>query len=195
MLISTGRVRERRGALNEQVLDADRPVHRLVDSIGAVVDQEAATILDRVKADGDRLDWATFTAGFTRIVRRVILGDTAADDRRTTDLLNRLRAAANWSFLRPPRPGPRRELASRLDGYVDRAEPGSLAALLKQEANRSAASGDADVREMDPAGQVCPTPTCSPPTSGSTAKHRTTGRSFRSAAARERAPVATLCSW
>lgn len=154
VLISTGRVRERRRALNERALDTDRPVHRLVDSISTVVEQEAETILHRVGAAGDRLDWPTFTAGFTRIVRRVVLGDAAADDRRTTELLNRLRSAANWSFLQPPRPGPQRELASRLGRYVQRAEVGSLAAALKEEADRCAASGEADVRELDPAGQV-----------------------------------------
>jgi cytochrome P450 len=157
VLVSTGRTRERRRTLNERVLDTDRPVHRLLDSIRTVVDQEAATLLDRVGADGDRLDWPGFTAGFTRIIRRVVLGDGAADDQRTTELLNGLRAEANWSFLRPPRPGPRRELAGRIGGYVGRAEPGSLAALLKAEADRCAATGEggeAAVAELDPAGQV-----------------------------------------
>lgn len=148
-LISRGAVRARRRALNERVLDSDRPMHRLADPVTAVVAQEAAALLDRVAAGGGLLDWPTFTAAFTRLVRRIVLGDAAADDTRTTQLLTRLRAAANWSLLRLPRARPRDELARRIAAHVDRAEPGSLASLLARE--QAPGAGDDDV---DPAGQV-----------------------------------------
>lgn len=144
-LISRGPLRAERRALNEQILQTDRPTHQLADRIQAVARQEAAAILDQATQQGGRLDWPTFTAGFTRLVRRVVLGDAAADDLRTTQLMTRLRAAANWSVLRPARKRSRAELARHIAGYVQRAEEGTLAALLAPRA----AQGD-----LDPAGQI-----------------------------------------
>jgi cytochrome P450 len=148
VLISRGPVRAERRALNERVLDAARPTHRLAGAVTAAVAQEAAALHDAAARGGGRLDWPTFTTGFTRLVRRVVLGDAAARDARTTELLNRLRAAANWSALRPPRTRLRDELSRRIAGYVERAEPGSLACLVAQET--AAGAGPA----VDPAGQV-----------------------------------------
>lgn len=157
VLISRGPVRERRRALNERVLDTDRPIHRLAEPIAAVVAQEAGALIEQAEANHGGLDWPTFTAGFTRLVRRIVLGDAAADDTRTTQLLTRLRAAANWSLLRLPRTRPRDEFARRIAAYVERAEPGCLASLLAREpppGTAGAAGADLDPAEVDPAGQV-----------------------------------------
>src|SRR4051812_13777426 len=108
--------------VNEDVLDTPRPVHRLHDQIAAKVDAEAAGML------GGTLSWDRFAVHWWRLVRRIVLGDAARDD-DITDLLARLRADANWAFLKPRRTRLRRRFTARLQDHLDRREPGSLAAL------------------------------------------------------------------
>jgi hypothetical protein len=62
----------------------------------------------------------------SRIVRRVVLGDSARNDHELTDLLARLRGKANWSLLHPTRSDLREEFLQRLRVQLHRAEPGSL---------------------------------------------------------------------
>ena len=144
VLISpTGR-RPARRLLNEQALDTSEPVHRDADALLAAVDREAAALLAEVDRTG-LLDWETFAPAFWRTVRTVVLGESARDDDRVTDLMWTLRQAANWAYLRPRRPRLRAELADRLHAYVRRAEPGSLIAHAAQ------AQHD---RGVDPVGQV-----------------------------------------
>jgi cytochrome P450 len=128
-LVSTGEARAQRRRLNEQVLESDHPVHGSAERFGQVVDEEIAALLERLDASGE-LTWDAFAAQWFTIVRRVVLGDAARDDHDVTDRMAELRAAANWAFLRPKRRRARAELFERLDGYLQRAEPGSLVALM-----------------------------------------------------------------
>jgi hypothetical protein len=73
------------------------------------------------------LDWNTFIPVWSRIVRRIVLGDSARKDHELTDLLVRLRGMANWSLLHPTRRDLREEFLQRLRVQLHRAEPGSLA--------------------------------------------------------------------
>jgi cytochrome P450 len=144
VLISTGAARTERRALNEAALRPDLALHPLGTRLAAVVNDELSALLDRAR-DERRLTWPAFTGAFTRAVRRISLGDAAAADDRVTDLVNRLRADANWAFLHPRRRRVQAELADRLQSYVDHAEPATLAELL---ANVPSAPG------TDPAGQL-----------------------------------------
>ena len=103
----------------------------------------------RTRSAGTRIDpvlgWPVFSAAFARIARRVTLGESARDDVRLTRELDRLRNAANWAYLRPRQEGLRQRFQRRIDAYVARAEPGSLAGMM---AGTPAAAGVA------PAGQV-----------------------------------------
>ncbi len=140
VLVSRGPVRAARRRYNEAVLDTGQPVHRL----GAVIE---ATIADEVAGtdlSGD-LSWVRFSALWWRIVRRTVLGAGARDDEQLIRLLNSLRADANWAYLRPRRTALRTRFEERLRFHLDRAEPGSLAAVLAE------TPADPDV---DPAGQV-----------------------------------------
>lgn len=140
VLVSTGPLRRDRRRFNEAVLDAGEPLHRAAADIAGKVRDE----VDRL-GGARMLDWAGFDAVFGRIVRRVVLGDAARDDTRLTGELNRLRAAANWAYLRPRQEDLRQRFQRRIDAYVARAEPGSLAGVM---AGTPAAGG------VDPAGQV-----------------------------------------
>ncbi|HWN29531.1 MAG TPA: cytochrome P450 [Actinomycetospora sp.] len=133
VLVSHGREREARRALNETVLDTPHPVHRLAGDLVGTVREEARAVAERAGASG-RLDWDGFSAGWRRVVRRVVLGDAAADDEGLQDDLDTLRYRANWSYFLPSSPGRRDSLRRRLAAYVERAEPGSLAALLAEAA-------------------------------------------------------------
>jgi cytochrome P450 len=143
VLVSHGRLRTDRRRVNEAVLDSHRPVHRLAEAIAAKVLEEARPLLP----DGSSasLPWDEFAVAWWRAVRRVVLGDAARNDHELTDLLAQLRAAANWSSLRPKRTRVRARFLQRLGAYLEEPEPGSLAELV---ARTPSPAG------TDPGGQV-----------------------------------------
>jgi cytochrome P450 len=130
-LASHGPERTARRRLNEQVLEKDRPVHPMSGRFLPIVDEEAALLLDRVKQVGE-LVWDDFIEAWFMIVRRIVFGDSGRNDRRITDLMARLRSDGNWAFLKPRRTDLRDELHQRIRGYIERAEPGSLAASMAE---------------------------------------------------------------
>jgi cytochrome P450 len=129
VLVSEGPERAERRRFNETVLDTPSPLHELGASFVTKLREEAAGLLAEARKDGV-LDWDTFVVGWHRVVRRIALGDAAADDHELTDLLGHLRAKANWSFLRPTDRATRERFLGRLAEHVQRAEPGSLAAMM-----------------------------------------------------------------
>lgn len=128
-LISEGADRAERRRFSEQVLQMESPAHSLRDRFLAVIDQESRTIIEE-SLDGGELDWPLFSEGWFRMVRRVVLGDGAADDEELGDMLDAVRHMANLSVLGPRLEGKRQEFHERLGAHVDRAEPGSLASLI-----------------------------------------------------------------
>jgi cytochrome P450 len=128
LLTSRGAQRTDQRRFNEAVLDTSQNVHRHGDQIVRVLHEEAAQLLERIDEHGT-LAWPEFRVVWWRVVRRVVLGDSARDDHRITDLLTRLRMEANWGYA-PRRPGVYREFRQRLEDYLWRAEPGSLAELV-----------------------------------------------------------------
>jgi cytochrome P450 len=129
VLISHGPERAERRRFNEEVLDADRPVHSLGDAFETKVAAEADGILAEARAQGT-LDWDAFATGWWRMVRRVVLGDGARDDHELTDMLTSLRGDANWAYFKPRRRRLRERFLRRLGDHVERAEPGSLASRV-----------------------------------------------------------------
>jgi len=81
------------------VLDSGHAVHLLAGHFLPAVEHEAAGLLQRAERDGG-LDWDSFLEAWDRIVRSVVFGGGARDDRELTDMLTRLRADANWAFLK-----------------------------------------------------------------------------------------------
>lgn len=148
-LISKGASRKVSRDFNGRVLEEDCPVHKLADAFVRIVDEEAATLLARAEGregeDRGVLDWEPFNIAWQRIVRRVILGDGARDDDELSDMLAKLRGAANWAFLHPGRNQLREAFFERLNGHLARAEEGSLAGLIAKMPN---------VDEAEPADQV-----------------------------------------
>ncbi|MFI5908006.1 cytochrome P450 [Dactylosporangium sp. NPDC051541] len=140
VLVSRGPDRAARRDYNERVLDTGAELHHhIAGSAAAAIREEVATL------DPPVLDWTTFEAMFNRIARRIVLGTAARDDDRLTGELNRLRNAANWAYLRPRQEHLRARFQRRVDTYVAKAEPGSLAGAM---AATPATAG------VDPGGQV-----------------------------------------
>jgi cytochrome P450 len=129
VLVSGAAERRVRRPLNERVLETGRPVHSHGEAMTAAIQEEVASLLGHADFTG-ALDWDGFITAWWRIVRRIVLGDGARDDHRVSDDLHRLRSRGNLSYFLPRDRRLRRRFLDRLQEYVDRAEPGSLAALV-----------------------------------------------------------------
>ncbi|QJQ94674.1 MULTISPECIES: cytochrome P450 [Halomonadaceae] len=129
-LISHGSEREERRRFNEKALDNGCPIHHMADSLLPVVEEETSALLGQVQRNGGELDWDMFIVAWYRVVRRVVLGDSARDDHELTEMLAALRSDGNWGFLKPKRTQLSEQFLERLRQHLDRAEPGSLAAAM-----------------------------------------------------------------
>jgi cytochrome P450 len=118
----------------EAVLDTGQPMHRLAPAFLAVVAAESERLLAQPS-----LDWPAVNGAFQRITRRVVFGDSAADDVSVTAELGELMAAGNKMPGRPADGYP--PFVQRIQRYVDAAEPGSLCALVAD----APYDGDTDV--------------------------------------------------
>lgn len=125
VLASRGPERQQRRKLNEATLETGCQMHSMAAHFAMVVDQEIGRICETAAADR-KLDWDRFFPGWMRMVRRIVLGDAAADDTELTDLLEQLRYRANYAFLRAKALRQRRELLDRLHAYVEAAALQSL---------------------------------------------------------------------
>jgi cytochrome P450 len=128
-LISHGDERTERRRLNEGALEHTRAVHHLAVKMLPVVDEEAQNLWRKVETAGE-LGWDDFEDAWFCMVRRVVFGNSAREDRLLLHLMKELRANANLTFLKPIDPELRAELHRRIGNYLRRAEPGSLAAVL-----------------------------------------------------------------
>ncbi|MBP2352047.1 hypothetical protein JOF29_003130 [Kribbella aluminosa] len=136
VLVTHSSLRAPRRELNEQALDSHQPVHHHGHRFVDVVQEE----LDGLHAT---LGWNDFRAIWSRVVRRIVLGDAARDDVELTAHLDRLRADANWAQFGPNHDELRTRFLSGVTQYVAKAEPGSLVESL-----------DRRPQALDPAGQV-----------------------------------------
>jgi cytochrome P450 len=135
VLVTDPPLRAPRRALNEQALDTHQPVHRHGDKMLSAITDEFGTL-------NGTFGWDDFREIWSRLVRRVVLGDRARDDTEVTRLLDKLRADANWAEFHRRDTRTRRRFRQLIDQYVGDAEPGSLVGDLPP----------AD--DLDPAGQV-----------------------------------------
>jgi cytochrome P450 len=156
-LISHGHERTVRRRINEETLQHSDPIHSMSDRFLSIVDEEIHELLDRANPAGE-LRWSDFYAAWFRIVRRVAFGSEARDDEQITILMEKLRAAGNWAFFRPVRSDLRAELHGRIRHYLDKSEPGSLAALMSSRVKTSLSEPENQIPQwlfaFDPAGMA-----------------------------------------
>jgi hypothetical protein len=127
-LISRGEDRTTCRSFNDHVLESRNAKHRLAERLAEIVTHETGDLL-AATARTD-ISWGDFAACWLRIVRRVVLGDSARDDTDLTELLARLRRNANLAFAYPKDRPRRARLLKRIDEYIARGEQGSLAGII-----------------------------------------------------------------
>lgn len=141
LTLSRGELWANRRAFTEAVLETPREVHSLAEGFLDIVVEEVEGLI--VSVGAAPLDYDAWHAMFRRLVRRVVLGESAAADEEISRLLGTLMSQANGL---PSEPSEEYDAyVALLDGYVARAEPGSLTSRF------SAAPHDVDTRV---AGQV-----------------------------------------
>jgi cytochrome P450 len=157
VLISHGAERADRRRFNEEVLDTAQITHRLASRFIPVVDEEAAVLLKDADRSGE-LAWDEFAETWFRVVRRVVFGDAARDDHELTDMIARLRSDANWAFMKPQRKSLRDRFYQRMSTYLERAEDGSLAAMMAAAPTTEKTAPEQQVPQwlfaFDPAGMT-----------------------------------------
>ncbi|MCC2956516.1 cytochrome P450 [Massilia sp. IC2-477] len=129
VLLSTGAQRSERRRFNEAALDTANPMHRMAAGFLPLVEEEAAAMLAAARDKGS-LDWDTWSQAWYRMFRRVVLGNSAADDHALQAMITRLRGAANWAGFHPTMRAKRERFLARIQEYLDRAEAGSLAGYM-----------------------------------------------------------------
>ena len=127
LTISRGDLWTQRRQFADAVCKPDQPVHPLATAWTAVAADTARELA------GKPIQWADIDRAFLRMIRRVVLGDSAADDTGITDLLGELMAQGNKM---PGEPGPEYpDLIAMIQRYIDKGEPGSLASLVSSAPN------------------------------------------------------------
>jgi hypothetical protein len=115
----------------------------LGEGYSSLVDRFAAVSTEEAQGLPETVDWDGWNRAVRRVARRVILGDSAADDDSISEMLGELMDKSN-----PPGNGDTdlyERYVAALQRYVDAGETGSLVSLF----------GEAPVTERtDPAGQV-----------------------------------------
>jgi cytochrome P450 len=143
LTISRGETWRKRRRFTEAVLAGDGVPAELADRFTAVAREEAAALAARVSADDGALTWEPWNEAFRRIIRRVVLGDAAADDVEVSETLAAMMDEANGM---PGKTSPRYPgFISRLREYAAAGEEGSLVARFDE------APADA---ETSPLGQL-----------------------------------------
>jgi cytochrome P450 len=139
------------------VLETDNPMHQMAANFVAVVDKEARALLAQTPRDGV-LTWDRFSDAWFAIVRQVVFGSGARDDRELHEILDTLRSHGNWAFLSPGRPQLREELLSKIRQHISRAEPGSLVAVIAKVRKSDRTAPEHQVPQwlfaFDPAGMT-----------------------------------------
>jgi hypothetical protein len=124
VLISDPPRRAQTRPYHEMALATFERHHPLASRFQAVIDEEIGLI---IHADERKeLDWPRFSRAWFRIVRRLVLGDSAREDEGLTDLLNRLRGRANWAFFLRQDRKLLKEFQRNVQSYANRCEAGSL---------------------------------------------------------------------
>ncbi|HEX7739733.1 MAG TPA: cytochrome P450, partial [Marmoricola sp.] len=124
LTISRGNLWADRRRFAEAVLQTDRPVHKLARGFIAIALAEADALL---ATDGP-IAFADVDDAFSRITRRVVFGDAAADDTALTDQLAALMAAGNKMPGKPAKGYA--AFVDHLQRYVDAPDPAALTGMV-----------------------------------------------------------------
>jgi cytochrome P450 len=144
LTISRGEAWRGRRAFTEAVLDTGGALAGFAERFAGTAQEEAEALAVADHAEGkDELRWDPWNESFRRIARRVILGDSAADDADLSETLGEMMAEGNGMSGKTS--ARYAGFIARLGEYVTAGEAGSLVARF------GAAPADAETK---PVGQV-----------------------------------------
>jgi hypothetical protein len=154
VLISRPHERPPLRAVHEEALATSARHHPFADRFRAVIDEEFGALFKHGPENGE-LGWDRFSTAWFRIVRRLVLGDSARHDEALTEEVNGLRGRANWAFLLRHDESRVRAFHQHLRLYLDAAEAGSLVSRVPRD---PALHPEAQVTQwlfaFDPAGMA-----------------------------------------
>ncbi|RWY79908.1 cytochrome P450 [Rhizobium leguminosarum] len=142
VLISNASRRAELRPLHEHALATNERVHPFVEHFDHIVREELQALLPLADTGIRCVSWDEFSQSWFRIVRRIVLGDSAREDDQLTNDLDDLRRRANWAFAAFANKGKLKRYQKRVAEYLRQPEPGSLISRLP---NRP---------EVDPESQV-----------------------------------------
>ncbi|MEU0464454.1 cytochrome P450 [Amycolatopsis sp. NPDC006131] len=120
------------GAVTISRGEAWRERRRFTDAVlasaPALAPRVAECVAEEIARLPARTGWRPWNRAFQRIARRIVLGDEAAGDDALSVTLEGMMAEANRLPRRPSRRLP--AFRASVEGHLERAEPGSLAAAI-----------------------------------------------------------------
>jgi cytochrome P450 len=128
LTLSRGELWKDRRRFTEAVLDTPKPVHHLGERFAGVAVEETDAMLEAL-GDGE-LDYDAVLPAYRRIVRRVVLGESAREDEELSELLAKLMSEGNGLPSEPP--DELEPFMERIRAYVDASESGSLVSLFDE---------------------------------------------------------------
>lgn len=132
VLISVPERREELRPVHEEALATNARLHPLFDRFQTIIGEEFQDLLSLSAADA-RVVWKDFSQPWSRIVRRVVLGNRARYDTDLNEILDDLRRRANWAFAVPANRKKLKDFQMRLATYLQDPEPGSLISRLPRD--------------------------------------------------------------
>jgi hypothetical protein len=144
LTISRGETWRKRRAFNAAVLDTGGAFGGFGERFAAIAGEEAEAMIAAARNDdGGELTWEPWNECFRRVIRRVVLGDAAADDSELSERLAEMMSEGNG--MPGKTSGRYPGFVSRLGEYVGAAERGSLVSRFPE------APADAETK---PVGQI-----------------------------------------
>ena len=125
LTLSRGELWADRRRFAEAVLDTPQVTHRLGDRFVAIVAEELDAL--NAEAPDEPLDYDGLHRAYSRITRRIVLGDAARDDEQISELLAELMSQANT--LPSDRSDEFEPFSERVAAYVAAGQEGSLAGI------------------------------------------------------------------
>ncbi|KXX83319.1 Cytochrome P450 4c3 [Madurella mycetomatis] len=136
VLIADPERRKQLRPVHEHALATNQRVHPFAEHFRNVIDAELESLFRNADSKGEMdLDWDGFSQAWFRIIRRIVLGDTARDDEQLTGILDDIRRRGNWGFAALPGKRKLESFQTQVAQYLKKREEGSLVSRLPNDSD------------------------------------------------------------
>lgn len=129
VLIADPKRRKQLRPVQEHALVTNERLQPFAERFKRVIDEELDSLLQNAN-DKSEFDLDTFSQTWFRIIRRIVLGDSARDDNQLTAVLDDIRRRGNWGFTALPDPSKLESFQKQAAQYLQKREEGSLVSRL-----------------------------------------------------------------